>query len=275
MAIRKNNSESSSKNGAIRGGAAKKSGGRASAGSSVLRKIFLTCSLLLLAALAGGVVFLLCLIPRELVFRNPRFKLYRIEVKNGYWRGRNLELIQRLGIPLAANLFTLDVGKIRNKCLELGNVEDASVQVVLPDMLVFEFKERVPRAVIDGDMFIDEKCVKFKRQESAQATYVLPEIVGNSSNKNAVQKAVELIMTATRECRDITIRQVNIVKPNELQVILCSDLYGRSKDLTVIFPTDRNFSELFNELQNVIYRIYQRPDFNGHISLLRGRAVYR
>ena len=275
MAIRKNNSESSSKNGAIRGGAAKKSGGRASAGSSVLRKIFLTCSLLLLAALAGGVVFLLCLIPRELVFRNPRFKLYRIEVKNGYWRGRNLELIQRLGIPLAANLFTLDVGKIRNKCLELGNVEDAGVQVVLPDMLVFEFKERVPRAVIDGDMFIDEKCVKFKRQESAQATYVLPEIVGNSSNKNAVQKAVELIMTATRECRDITIRQVNIVKPNELQVILCSDLYGRSKDLTVIFPTDRNFSELFNELQNVIYRIYQRPDFNGHISLLRGRAVYR
>jgi cell division septal protein FtsQ len=195
-------------------------------------------------------------------------------VKNGYWRGRNLELMQKLNIPLAANVFTLDIGKIREKCLELGNVEEASVQLVLPDMLVFEFKERVPRAVIDGDMFIDEKGVKFKKEESTEATYVLPEIVGDSSNQFVVSKAVELILVATRECRDITVKRVDISNPNELRVILVSDLLGRERDLEVLFPVNRNFSELFNELQNVIFFVHQQSDFDGHINLLHGHAVY-
>ena len=276
MAIKNNSSKSSSKI-AAKKTVTKKTSGRdkGASVSSLWHKFLLCCSLLLLVVLIGGFVWLLCLIPQELVYKNPRFKLYQIEVKNGYWQGRDFELIQRLGIPLAANVFTLDIGKIREKCLELGNVEDARVQLVLPDMLVFEFKERIPRAVIDGDMFIDEKCVKFKREESAEATYMLPEIIGDSSNQFAVSKAVELIMVATRECRDITVKQVDISNVNQLRVVLTSDLFGNERDLYVTFPVNRSFSVLFNELQNVIYAVHQNPDFDGEIDLLQGRAIYR
>ena len=104
---------------------------------------------------------------------------------------------------------------------------------------------------------------------------MLPEIIGDSSNQFAVSKAVELIMVATRECRDITVKQVDISNVNQLRVVLTSDLFGNERDLYVTFPVNRSFSVLFNELQNVIYAVHQNPDFDGEIDLLQGRAIYR
>lgn len=217
------------------------------------RKALLILAFLVLLIVLSAAVWLLLLIPGQLTVGNPRFNLKNVYVPGvGYWHNRGDELLSRLKIKKGTNLFDLNAGEIRKKLLELPNVENAEVQLVLPDMIVFNINERVPRAAIDRIAVIDEHGVIFKRSESLAADHrKLPQIVMRSGGRKSLQQeAVALIMTANRECKDIEIDRIILDNPSFMTVELT---YRNDRQWVVKFPfTPDEFGSLFNKLQNAI-----------------------
>jgi cell division septal protein FtsQ len=258
MAVKKTSKESVPAKGA------KKAVEKSDAGSnSSIRKFFITLLLVLLVVFCVLVIWIICIIPGKLMYENPRFKLKNIEVKShGFWHGKGDILISRLGkeaLP-EMNIFRLNVGNIRKKLLEVPNVEDAEVQIVLPDMLVCNIRERIPRAEFGGGAVIDEHGVIFKRSESSAANRTLPRLIVKNPDKKLQKEAISLIMTATRECRNIIIQSIKIDSYYHFEVNL-QTMHRGDQNWKVLFPIgSESYSILFNKLQNAILHSYLKRD---------------
>lgn len=258
MAVKKTSKEKSS------GKETKNAGSKAETGSNhSVRKFFITLLILLIIAFCVLIVWLLCIIPGKLMYENPRFKLKHVDVRStGYWHGKGDVLVSRLGSEVVSgmNIFRLNVGNIRKKLLEVPNVEDAEVQVVLPDMLVCNIRERIPRAEFGRGAVIDEHGVIFRRSESSAANRTLPRLIINNPDKKLQKEAISLIMTATRECQNIIIDSIKIDSPYHFEVNL-QTMYRGDQRWRVLFPIgSESYSILFNKLQNAILHTYLKRD---------------
>ncbi len=209
-------------------------------------------------------IWLICLIPCKLLYENPRFNLQRIEVKSpGFWHGKGDLLIARLGddsVRTGINVFNLDAGDVRKKLLKVHNIEDAEVQIVLPDMIVFNIRERIPRAELGRNIVVDEYGKLFKRSESSASNRTLPRLIKKNPDKKLQIEAINLIMTATRECQNIVIESIKIDNPHYFEVILLTMLHDNRR-WKVLFPIgSESYGSLFNKLQNAILHTYLNRD---------------
>lgn len=223
---------------------------------TVFRRILFGLLILAAAAVAAGIIWMICQLPDVLMFKNERFKFKHAEIQStGYWKkqGKEQELLERIGLNKDINLFEVNVGDIRKKVLAIGNIRDAEVQIMLPDMIIFRLAERIPLANVGGDEVIDEYGRKFKRSESAASDRVLPIILGCRDDRaDKVKEALKLIATANRNCQAVTIKRVLVSQYEYLDVFLTY----RGRDLRVKFPLNKDYGDLFNKLQSAVLHTY-------------------
>ena len=258
MAIKKNTARTAVK----KGGAGKTPVSSAGNGG---RRLVVAFFLLLAVILLGGIIFLVCFIPGQMMCNNDRFKLKQVEIiGSGYWNNsKKLDLIGKLGFNIGENIFKLNAGKIRQKARNtINNIEDAEVSFILPDMVVFRIKERIPVAQVElsdresNDSWVaDDKGKLFKKSESSANKRNLPLITGDTGNQKMLTAALKLISTANREYKDIRIAEV-IIEKSHLNALI---IYGT--DMTryeILLPEDGDFKDLLHKLQNIIVQSYLR-----------------
>lgn len=252
MAIRK---DSGAKSGNKKKSRAADPGGESSRSR---RGVLFLFFLVLLLGLITGFIFLLMRVPEILMTRNPRFTIRRIEVaSSGYWQGKDRELASRIGIAAESNIFAVDPGKLRRRILGIQNVDSCEVLRVLPDTLVFNLTERVPRAQLfsfRSNIVVDEYGKQFKRSESSAGKRRLPLIYGIRAADVSKQlaPALALIMTTIKDYPDISVETVSVADPNRLQVTL---LYRERERCTVLFPIRKDYRFLLNTLQSSILKV--------------------
>ena len=221
------------------------------------RGVIFLLLLLLLLGLICGFIFLLMKVPEVLMTRNARFTLRRIEVaSSGYWQGRDKEIAARAGIMLESNIFSVDPGKIRRDILNIQNIDSCEVQRVLPDTLVLNLTERVPRAQlfsIRSNIVVDEYGRQFKRSESSAGKRKLPLIYGLRAvdPQEQLAPALALIMTTVKDYPDIFVESISVANPHRLTVVL---LYRDRERCVALFPIRKDYRFLLNTLQSSILK---------------------
>lgn len=221
------------------------------------RFIIFVLLLILLLFLIGGFICLLVKLPEVLMTGNPRFTIKRIEVtSSGYWQGKDKELASRAGIAINSNIFTVDPGKLRRRILGIQNVDSCDVLRVLPDTLVLNLTERVPRAQLfsyRSNIVVDEYGKQFKRSESSAGSRRLPIIYGlRAANvSEQLSPALALIMTTIKDYPDISVEAISVSNPNRLTVTL---LYRGRERCAAIFPIRKDYRFLLNTLQSSILK---------------------
>ncbi len=269
MAIRKNG----------KGGA--KNGADKSAPKRGRRIVLFLLMLVVALAFAGGIIYVVLQIPGTLTSRNPRFQLRRLEVKStGFWRGREQEqeLARLAGVDLAGNtnLFALSPETIRKRLLNVQSIESCEVRIVLPDTLVLDILERVPRAVLDSEnglVAVDEHGNFFSRRQSNAARSRLPVILGcRGGNRDQVLPALDLLMTTIRDYPDIRVERLSVARPDELTVQL---VYREHERFIVLFPIREDYHSVLNVLQSAILKNGASAGAGRRIDLrFQGQAVW-
>ena len=270
MAVRKNS----------RSSAAGK-GGESTAPNRGRRVLLFLLMLAAVLAFAGGIVWLVLQLPGEFTVRNPRLQLRRVEVKSeGYWHGREreLELARLAGLELNGdgNLFALSPDAIRKRLLSIQNIESCEVHIVLPDTVVLDIIERVPRAVLDSEkglVVVDEHGNFFSRRQSSAARSRLPVIRGCvGANREQALPALELLMTTIRDYPHIRIEWLSVARPGELTAQL---IYREHERFTVVFPIREDYHAALNVLQSAILKNGTSTGSGRRIDLrFRGQAVW-
>ena len=251
--------------------AAKKKNGKnaGDAGSEKSRKVLIFCLLLALTlAFAVGVIWFCVRIPGALKNRNPRFTLRRVEVKSsGYWQGKDQELCSILHLnPGGDNLFAVDPAELRKRVLErMPNVDGCEIGLVLPDTLVVNLTERIPRAVLssaNGTVVVDAEGKFFKRKLSSAADRPLP-VLHKFSRKRGMSEqclpALKLLMTTIRDYPDIKIESIAVGDPDSLEVKM---VYRDYIPCVALFAVREDYHEQINALQSAILSGEVRPKYD-------------
>ncbi len=216
------------------------------------RKIFFFTLLLLLLAITAAAFILLIQIPKVLLTQNPRFVLRRIEVNStGFWQNNASKLSERIGVFPGNALFDINVGEVRRKIMEIQNIDSCEVQLIVPDTMVVNLTERVPRAVLiskNSNFVVDEFGKQFKRNESIAIRHDLPVIY--ELRGFSLMPALKLIMTVIRDFNDINIQRISVGNEDYLKVDL---VYRDVKQCNVLLPTDvEDYKFLLQTLQSAI-----------------------
>lgn len=156
----------------------------------------------------------------DLLFtENPRFRLRHIQVNTiGFWKGRDDLLTQRIGLSTGSNLFALNLRNLRQKLLDIPCIEDASVELNLPDRVCITLTERLPRAALDParKWVVDENAVVMLGAESMGNKLRLPLISAGPTKVQPggivtkMRPGLELIMVALNNFPDIHLSNIVI-----------------------------------------------------------------
>ncbi len=188
-------------------------------------------ALLLILCAAAAAVFAVIALFRVLFTGNPRFNLQKVLVTGtGYWKNHPEKLAGKIKLKKRTNLFKLDLKTVRRETEKIPGIDSCSVMRILPDTLLFQVVERVPRAVLGSatsPWLVDSKTIVMPRAQVMSKLRRLPTISGISlagakdgEPFNAVKPAVDLIMTATRDFPDFTIIEISLKKRDKMYVYL-------------------------------------------------------
>ena len=188
-------------------------------------------ALLLILCAAAAAVFAVIAVFKALFPENPRFNLQKVLVTGtGYWKNHPEKLTGKIKLKKGTNLFKLDLKAIRRKTEKIPGIDSCSVMRILPDTLLFQVIERVPRAVLgssNAPWLVDSKAIVMPRAQVMSKVRRLPTISGISlagakdgEPFNAAKTAVDLIMTATRDFPDFNIIEISLRKPDNMYVFL-------------------------------------------------------
>ena len=247
------------------------------------RGAFLAVFLILLfSALAGSSLFFL----RKVLFLNkPRLTLQKIRVSGtGYWKTHPVQFIQTTGLQKGSSLFGLDLSQLRSQINHISNIENCSVRRVLPDTLVIEVTERVPRAVL-GDQrspwVLDTDTVVMARNQVMSHAGRLPEIIGISlsgvrdgEKLEKARCAVDLIMMTVRSFPDLKIYRISLKDPEKMDILL---QYRKFSITRVLIPVkNRGLSFMLMALQSAIIHARQIGETRNFYDLsYDGKVVIR
>ncbi len=244
----------------------------------VMRTVFLF--LIVLAVLAAlGIAALMG--AKHLLFTgNNRFVLRNFELKSkaaGYWSGKSEELARRLGLRLGEdNLFDLNPGEIRRKILAIPTVESCEISRIMPDTLVVNLIERIPRASLynpRSEFVIDADGMVINRFEAMQIPTMLPVFSGFKSEQQpeagkkfeAALPALALLMSTIRNYPDISVIYVNMARPDKLEF---SMRYRNQKLYRVTIPADSaKIGYLLSMLQSAIISAQRNGDERSTLDL--------
>lgn len=188
-------------------------------------------ALLLILCAVVAAVFAAFAVFKALFTENPRFNLQKVLVTGtGYWKNHPEKLAGKIKLEKRTNLFKLDLKTVRRETEKIPGIDSCSVMRILPDTLLFQVVERVPRAVLGSatsPWLVDSKTIVMPRAQVMSRIRRLPTISGislagakNGEPFSAVKPAVDLIMTATRDFPDFTIIEVSLKKRDKMYVYL-------------------------------------------------------
>ena len=190
--------------------------------------------LVVLLVLLIGCVAALWWLKHRMFEKNPRFTLQHVQVESsGYWGKDAVKrnaLIRKLDLRTGRqNIFDLDLQKLRKQLRSLPNVADAQLHTELPDTLVINIEERVPRAFLgrlNSQLVVDANAMVMNARECFGVHPRMPVIVGMPHRSMrpgvihpALREALNLIMTVQRyKCFSVAL--VNLSRSGELFVLM-------------------------------------------------------
>ena len=223
-----------------------------------------------IAAVAAVILFFLW--SRRFMFnRNPRLVLQEVRVtSSGYWNNRSRELAAISRLKKGTNLFDIDLRKLRNTIKStIPSIEDVRISRVLPDTLVLDVSERLPRALLNypnSHWVIDENCVVMPRRQSmAAGLKQLPVLTGIPQVKFSggkimpeLKPALDLIVTILGDFPNMQLLLVSVSTPEQLDFYI---RYSNGKTYRVIMPL-RNSGTAFmlGQLESAIIQAAQQGE---------------
>ena len=233
-----------------------------------------------LAVLCAAVVFGLMRLNKLMFEDNRHFILRRIEVISSGFYGKNQAnkraLIGKLDLKInSANLFELDVKKLRQTLRYQPNIADAQVAVLLPDTLQISVEERIPRAFLgrtDSPLVADANGMVMRSRECMGIHPNLPVIAGMPHHSlkageihEKLRDALNLIMTVQRY-RAFSVAGVNLSVPDELFVYMDYRFGSNVHRYRVTMPRG-NYRENLDILQSAIEAARRRGDTHSRIEM--------
>jgi len=165
---------------------------------------------------------------RALFQGNPNLTLKTVVVRSaGWWRGRTdaVSRIARLK-PGDQNIFSVDLAKVREAVLAEPSVKDVKVSRILPDILVVDIVERVPRAFLyvkGNAQVLDDDCVVMTTDQCVDVPSTLPVVTGFRAKKDdalpgrvvkAARPAIDLLDRLMDIYPDLEVRRVSLSNPD-------------------------------------------------------------
>ena len=237
--------------------------------------------------LAVASVLLFWLATRGLFSKNPRFTLRNVEVNSpGWWQGKERNICEVLRIrPGESNLFGLKLSNLKKTLESEPSIEKVSVTRILPDTLVFDITERIPRAflyspksvwVVDGTGVIMQRdtCVNLDGGLPVILGFQSPETPRAGLQLKEVQPALDLINMTLTDYRSIRIAAINLTRYNETVFVMYYK--GNFDESYRVFMPRKNLKLMFRALISTIEEIKAKHDSRREIVLsYEGRVVLR
>ena len=233
-------------------------------------------ALLLIISAIAAVLFAVFGASKLLFTTNPRFNLRDTRVTGpGYWKEHPEELARRIKLTKGVNLFALDLHTIRKRITEIPNVDSCSVMRVLPDTLVINVVERVPRAILGrakSPWLVDGNAIVIPRSQFGKQLGRLPvikdvKLTGAQAGKpfKNVKQAVDLVMTTVHSFPDFQIYTISLRDPEKMLI------YLRYRDFPIYQVTlpvkNRGLSFSLIALQSAIINARERGETRIHYDL--------
>ncbi len=204
-------------------------------------------TLLLLLSLIALVFYGFRMAHRQLFSSNRHFTLRRVVVKSGgWWKSRDGEVCSLLGLARGeSNLFGTDLYAARRKIEDEPAVASASVYKILPDTLVVEITERVPKAYVffyGNKLVVDEDSVVMHTDSCVSFSRDLPVITGFKTEEvdllpgnvlPQVVPALDFLDAAGVETPRVTVSRISLSNEKEFNVNISDTSSGRSYDLLI------------------------------------------
>ena len=182
-----------------------------------------------------------------------------IESGAGYWNcEQEAERIakrdlfcKRLGLELGTtNLFTIDLKKLRQQIIkDLPEVEKVSVSRILPDQLLVDITERIPRAQLGKGRLIDEYGVILDQEYCAEFSEDLPKLSfikplksfepGTVVDDHAVLLVLEMIKMISLDYPAIQLKKIFIANNDYIQ---CELVYKNDTASPFMVSLDANIT---------------------------------
>ena len=247
--------------------------------------ILLSCMFVLLLALGGLFWWLSC----SLFEKNKRFTVREVAVSsNGFWNTNEESrraLVNKLNIHINQdNIFELDLKKMRQELRSFANVADAQLELQLPDRLVINIEERVPRAVLGSPRYrrvVDANAVVMDAAQCMKHSD-LPVIIGMRTPPQQIKPGIMLselhqalaLLMAMERFQCFKAEMVKIGSNNELVLTVKYLLPGRALTYYVTMPTG-DYPQLLTILSSVIEEaLGQRNTMNVLNMNFEGKVVF-
>ena len=223
--------------------------------------------ILALCVIFGGLVLIAAAFwfsLRWLFYENPRLVIREIQLEctSGFWAGKTeqersvkaQEFAKRIGIvPGQTNLFAVDLRRLRDTIRrDQPEIEHISIRRELPDLLVFQIQNRVPRADTGFGYFLDDDGValrssyytpdgraglplvyseNLRRELSSEGKTTDPEI-------GVALAFIRMVVTSEDPCISrISIRKVIVIRNSDARYLQCELTYRDDpKPYRVLLP---------------------------------------
>lgn len=221
----------------------------------------------LMIALSAVIVFF-WVAKRSLFSKNLNFTLQKIVIKSTgyYWKTKDDEIKKILDLNIGStNLFELKLPDIRKKLEQQSDIEKASAERILPDTLLIEIVERIPRAFLYSSLsgwMIDSTGIVMDSKTNTKLKDTLPVITGFKTKESPhggmelfdLKPAVGLIILTLKEYPDIKINTINLCDPDEIHVYFT--VSNISKPLIGIFPRTG-----IEEKMKILHKLIKKRSF--------------
>ncbi len=248
------------------------------------RGVRIIAAILIIAIIIGGGVALCFLTADALFFKNNHFILRHLVVNgNGYWQGRDEAIAQMLNLKLGHdNLFTIDLRKKRHILCQQPNIEQASLIRQLPDTLIVNISEAIPRAALftwrsqwlvnDSGMVMDRAtCVNIGRELPIIAGIPRQGIKAGKMLKT-LRPALRIIELARCNYPNIELLVLNVRDPKFIDIKL---YYKRRAGVYSVKMPRENIAYMMKILRITLQQALKEGEKRRIINLTyRGKVIF-
>jgi len=225
------------------------------------RNFRLILTFIFLFGLLSAFGFLVYSLRKQLFTENKHFTLRRIIVQRGIWWKQHIkELSAILKIEKGkTNLLNIDYEGAREKLLQEPTIEDISVYKLLPDALVLNITERIPRAFLtykNSDLQVDANSVIMPTGKSITLSDDLPVItelrtkdLKIGSKLLEVKGALDFIKQINALLKRVKIHRISLKDKKIFNTIIYDRKAGRQYHLLILRD---NISESLESLADLL-----------------------
>ncbi len=223
--------------------------------------------------IASGIIIILLLIIlsiwgtyESLFAENDHFILKRVVVKGGgWWKSRSKEVEEVLELKRGeTNLFALDLGEKRKKLEKEPSIQKVSISRILPDTLLVEISERIPRAFLywkGNSTIVDADGIVMSKKSCISLDKNLPVFTGFRAKKedllpgnylHQIAPALKLLEVASKEIPGVMLLRINLSNPKHFN----AEIYiPETRKIYTLYVNRKGLNEKLKELRAVLQDI--------------------